>query len=177
MLIERLDVFTPFAIRKLTVDDAREVFLLEKEYEDFQQLFKTGPLTQEDVERDFTVLPEQGSREQKFDLGFYQDGKLAAFADLQLGYPNPQTIWLGTLMVVKDHLREKIGSRIIAGLKQAGIREGYKVIALANPVENTGAEAFLKQAGFAPLGIQEVLPRADAPAKIKVRIWLAPLEK
>ena len=116
MLIERLDVFTPFAIRKLTVDDAREGFLLEKEHHYLEQLVQTLPLTQEDVERDFTVLPEQGSREQKFDLGFYQDGKLAAFADLQLGYPNPQTIWLGTLMVVNDHLREKIGSRILDGL-------------------------------------------------------------
>lgn len=164
MLINRLQFYlgNKYQVKQLTQANVAEIFALQQEH-DYYQYFQTTKLKETDILTDLTLFPEKSSLEHKFYLGIYHEGKLLAVLDLLLGYPEPQITWLGLLMISKHQIHQGVGRMLMEKLAQTLLREGFKIIGTAVPLQATGALKFFEKLGFLQIGMQTAFTKEGAP--------------
>lgn len=110
-----------------------------------------------DAQSTYTILPAGKSYDDKFVLGIYRDDEMVGCVDLIRGHPNPNTAWLGLLLVSEKHQGRGIGTR--AARLVEDLVEGWGEcdrIRLAVVRINTRVIPFFKQLGYQATG--EVKP-------------------
>ena len=89
--------------------------------------------------------------EDKYYLGFWRDGALAAVLDLILRYPNEHTAFIGFFMLDAALQGRGEGSRIAGEILRALGRE-FGAVRLAYVRTNPQSGHFWKKNGFLPTG-------------------------
>lgn len=108
-------------------------------------------VTRHTIQEDMRILPPGKVIEDKYYIGFYQNGKLIAVMDLIDGYPEKQIIYIGFFMTDVSVQGRGIGTEIMDNLCQYLSALGYESVRLAWVKGNPQSEHFWLKNGFTPL--------------------------
>ncbi len=109
-------------------------------------------VTMESILDDMNALPPNMTIENKFYIGFYENGVLVAIMDLITNYPNEQAAFIGLFMVNSRYQNKGIGSTIIQETKKYLKAAGFECIRLAHVKDNPQSKTFWKKNHFIPTG-------------------------
>ncbi len=143
---------TNYEVRRIRERDIADVYRLCKSNKRYYRALGGGVPTRESLTEVISDVPEGSGAENKFFVGFYEDGKLLAVLDLITGHPNEKSAFIGWFMVDAERHRQGIGSQILADVRAAVKGWGYDSISLGCIKENAEALAFWQNNGFAPTG-------------------------
>lgn len=149
-------------------------YITEADFEDVEALCAGNPLyykwyggsapAAKDIRADLEALPPGKSKRDKYYLGAYgPDGRLEAVLDLVIGYPDPDTVWIGFFMLDAVFQGRGLGSQIISELLEALAGYGFRRAALGVVSGNPQSEAFWAKNGFCYYGE----PRTDRSPVIR----------
>lgn len=148
MIVQELS--TRYEVRRLTEEDIEDILALCAGNELFYR-YHPPRATYGSIGADMVALPPGARKEDKFYLGCFARGKLAAVLDLILGYPNERTANIGFFMLAAEEQGKGEGSKIIAELAAALKKRGISELRLAIDRGNPQSEAFWRKNGFQPL--------------------------
>lgn len=103
----------------------------------------------------FTALPPGKGLEDKYFLGFFRGGDLAALLDLVAAYPDKETAFIGWFMVEKSLQGAGVGTGLVTDLLAFLAEAGFRRVRLGYVIGNRESEAFWRKNGFRPTG-QEI---------------------
>ncbi len=109
------------------------------------------PVSEESLRSDMTALPPGKSAEDKYYLGFWSGGRLAAVVDLILCHPDGETDFIGFFMVAREMQGRGFGSALVGEICTALSRD-FRRIRLAYVRDNRQSEGFWRKNGFSPTG-------------------------
>ena len=115
-----------YQVRRLTEADVETIYRLCAENPLFYQHCPPF-VTRESIRDDSRALPPGKTAADKYYLGYFQGGQLAAVLDLILDYPRAQTAFVGFFMLARRLQGRGVGSAIVAEVLQALARQGYEV--------------------------------------------------
>lgn len=121
-------------------------------------------------------VPPDFDPEGKCAIGLWDGCDLVAFADVLLGYPNPEVAFVGLMVVHGDRQGEGLGRRLHEGVLQRVRREPFvhtMRLALVQTVAPT-VEPFIQVLGYTPTG-QEKPYRYDKLSST-VAFWQRPVD-
>ena len=147
------NISTEFKIKKLGVDDVKDIYDLEIEnpiYFEFCPPF----VTIDSILEDMKALPPNMTYEDKYYFGFYDNEKLAAIMDLILHYPNKETAFIGFFMMNKTYQNKSLGSSIINDTLLFLNKENFSYVRLGYMKGNKQSEHFWIKNGFIPTGVE-----------------------
>ena len=104
--------------------------------------------TEQGIRRDMSITPPGTALEDKYYVGFFQNGVLAAIMDLIDGYPDTVTAFIGFFMLHMDRQGTGAGSRIIAHLCGVLKSLGCQRIRLGIDEGNPQSTHFWRKNGF-----------------------------
>ena len=148
-MIEPASLSRRYRVADAAQADFGEVYRLfcsEKHYFEYFSL----PMSEEQLRRDMTLLPDGCTEDQKYFLAYYDGGTMIALLDLIDGYPTDRTCYIGLFMVDADHARRGIGTAIITELCAALDALGYEALRLAYGKDYRQAVHFWTKNGFIP---------------------------
>ncbi len=146
--IERISA--RYEVRRLTEADMPDLLALAQGNPLYYEHMHTRP-TLENLTRDLTALPPRKTLDDKYFLGYYQDGSLAAVLDLITAYPDRSTAFIGWFILRKDLQGRGEGSAIIRELM---FRLPCRYVRLGYVKGNRESERFWKKLHFAPTGVE-----------------------
>ena len=146
-----------FKVKKLTEENLDEMLALCKQNKIFYDYCPPAP-TKENLREDLLALPPNKTLDDKFFIGFYQEGTLVAICDLILGYPNAVTAFIGLFMMNANFQGQGIGTKIIQEMFVYLKELSFNFIQLAYVKGNPQSKAFWEKNGFLPTGVEHTLP-------------------
>ena len=149
-----------YQVTTLQEEDIPAVFALCRKNELYYQ-YCPPMVTMDSIRSDLHALPTGAEMSQKYDVGYYQNGRLVAIMDLITGWTEERTVWIGLFMVDVSCQRKNAGTKIIHDLKMALKQAGFEMIQLGWMQGNPQAEHFWKKNGFVPLDIPRHTSRGD----------------
>ena len=128
-----------YNVRKLNLDDVEMIYTFCKSNTQYYKYCGKG-LSTELIESDLKITPPGISIEQKYYIGFFEQGKLIAIMDLIDGYPDCDFAYIGFFMMNSELQGIGNGSKIISEvlnyLKNIGFKKCQLGIDKANPQSN-----------------------------------------
>lgn len=111
-----------------------------------------------DVDGFFKDLPPGKGYDDKFSLGIYaaedEGGRLIGCADLVRGFPDPQTAYIGLLLLEPSARGRGLGAAAFEAIEaQASAWPGTRYLRLGVVATTPVAQVFWARMGFAPTGI------------------------
>ena len=140
-----------FSVRRLYPEDAGAIFDLCAGNPLFYR-YHPPFVTRDSILEDMRALPPGKTYEDKYFLGFFQEGRLAAVMDLILAYPDDVTAFIGFFMVDAALQGRGTGSSIIAGCTSLLSAAGFHRLRLAVDRDNPQSGAFWRKCGLTPSG-------------------------
>lgn len=145
-----------FTVRKLTTEDIGLIYDLCSKNEIFYQ-YHPPFVTKESILEDMAALPPGKGYKDKFFIGFFENGALAAIMDLILGYPAEDIAFIGLFMMNLDYQGKGIGSKIMMESTRYLQTLGFQKVRLGVDKGNPQSNAFWKKNGFAVIGKNEYI--------------------
>ena len=142
---------TEYDVRRISEADIGDVYRLCKSNRRYYKYLGRVP-TKESLTEVISSIPGAASAENKYFVGFYENGTLIAVLDLLAGYPEADDAFIGWFMVDGTMQRQGIGSQIFADVRAAMKGQGYDYLSLECAEANEESLAFWKAQGFAPNG-------------------------
>lgn len=105
-------------------------------------------VTKESIAEDMRVLPPDKSYDDKYYVGFFDDGLLVANMDLILGYPTDEIVFIGLFMTNKSYQNRGVGSDIIGDVCNYLKQSGYKKVRIGVDKGNPQSNSFWQKNGF-----------------------------
>lgn len=151
------DLSTTYIVKRIENTDIDAVLAL---YTSNPLYFEHCPPfpNKQSVKDDLLALPAGKNINSKYYLGFWDNQKLVAVADIITEYPNDDYVFIGLFMLAKDYQGKGKGTAIISECLAAFKSFGYKYARLGYVKTNLQAEAFWLKNGFAPTGTECVQP-------------------
>ena len=153
--IEKLS--TDYQVKRLTAGDAGKTYALVETNSNYYNFCPPRP-NRHTILEDIKVVPANKTLDDKFYVGFYDQGKLIAVMDLIYQYPNEQSAWIGFFMVDAKYQGQGIGSKIMADVTAELKRSGLTLIELSYPKGFAQSEHFLLKNGFIKDGREIAVP-------------------
>ena len=152
-------------LRPLEPSESPAVADLFEASEAFFGLFGDRPPTRESAVREshalFTDRPPNHPLSQKWVLGVEVAGALAGVFDVQLGYPDAATAFIGLFLVHPDARGGGIGARALALLETRLAACGMQRIELGVQMNNPAGRRFWERRGFRYVESRPLLGAAD----------------
>lgn len=139
-----------YAVRRLTEADLPELLELAEGNTTYYEHLGQRP-TLENLREDLAKLPPRTTSEDKYFLGYYQDGRLCAALDLILHYPTPDTAFIGWFILRRDLQGRGVGTEIFRELL---FHLPFRYLRLGYVKGNREGERFWKKLHFAPTGLE-----------------------
>lgn len=146
-------ISTQYRVRRITENDLPELLTLAQSNPTYYEHLHEEP-SLENLRTDLTKLPSRTTPEDKYFLGFYQDGRLCAVLDLILHYPNPETAFIGWFILRKDLQGNGTGTAIINELLAFLKEQGFAHVRLGYVKGNSESRAFWEKNKFTPAGVE-----------------------
>ena len=105
-----------YQVRRLGRDDVDAIYELCRENRIFTGIMSL--CDKESILDDMEALPPGKSREDKYYVGFFDGGSLAAIMDLILGYPEKSIAFIGLFMTDVRYQHRGVVHRSSAGLRR-----------------------------------------------------------
>lgn len=140
-----------YEVRRLGREDVPAVLALCQGNPLYYEYCPPAP-SQEGILQDMEALPKGKSKEDKYYLGFFCRGELAAVMDLILGYPKKDTVWIGFFMMDQARQGQGKGSQVISGLCSFLHRQGFARVELAYTKGNPQSCHFWRKNQFLETG-------------------------
>ena len=140
-----------YDVRRLTEADVSDVFALAKGNRRFYRAIGVRP-SRARLTEVISDVPEGAGPNDKYIVGFYDEGDLVAVLDLITGYPQASEAFIGWFMVDADLQRRGVGSQIFADVRAAMQAQGYNRLEVACPEASEPGLAFWRAQGFEPTG-------------------------
>ena len=153
------DLSTKYFVRKLTENDIDSIFELSSGNALFYR-FHPPFVTKESIREDMLALPPGKGYGDKFYIGFFHGGKLAALMDFIRDYPDNGVIFIGLFMVDAAIQGQGIGTEILRECCSCWQAFGYRKVRLGVDKGNPQSGAFWRKNGFARC--EESSKQADA---------------
>lgn len=159
------------AVRDLGGDDVDALQLLLESDPGYSQRITGYPTGPSDALSVLIARPAGFDEADKFSLGLWADDQLVGFADLLKGYPDPETAWIGLLIVDPRQRRVGYGRALHAAIiDRASSWPGVRRILLGIVATNAAyAEPFWRALGYRPTG--EVRPYRYDHVESTVARW------
>ena len=138
---------TCFQIRKMNDGDADEILNLCLENTQYYEYCGKQP-DRELILQDLHITPPGVDESDKYYVGFYENGMLAAIMDLIDGYPEEDIAFIGFFMMKKRMQGKNTGSRIIRDTAAYLKETGKTAIMLGIDKDNPQSAHFWKKNGF-----------------------------
>ncbi len=136
-----------FHVRELDQNDVGLIYGLSCGNRIFYQ-YHPPFVTENSILEDMEALPPGKSHDDKFYVGFFESGTLAAIMDLILDYPAEKTAFIGLFMTDVRYQHQGVGSGII-GETAAYLKSlGYGKIRLGVDRGNPQSYSFWSKNGF-----------------------------
>lgn len=142
-----------YQVRPLTKADMPQVLDLAKGSPLYYAYMHTQP-TLENLTADLTALPPRKTLDDKYFLGYYQSGRLAAVLDLITACPNEETAFVGWFILRKDLQGRGEGSALVGELLAFLGEQGFRHVRLGRVKGNPQSRRFWEKNGFAPIGLE-----------------------
>ena len=136
-----------YTIRDLLPQDAEIVYEVLKANTLFYK-YHPPMVTVESILEDMEALPSNKGYEDKYYIGFFDEGALVAVMDLIEHYPNPGTALLGFFAMNSNLQGQGIGTAIISDSVAYLAQAGFKKIRLGIDKGNPQSKAFWLKNGF-----------------------------
>ena len=137
-----------YRVRRLTADDVDMVCRFCQA--DTQYAALCGQeITTDVIRHDMAALPPGIPPEQKYYVGFFDQGTLIALMDLIAGHPMAADAFIGFFMMDSTQQGRGLGSRIVSETLDVLRRCGYSRCMLAMDSVNPQARHFWQKNGFA----------------------------
>ncbi|SJZ44618.1 Acetyltransferase (GNAT) family protein [Pilibacter termitis] len=149
MLLHKIRHFlSEYKIEKITNDNFSKVFEIYSQNHDYFLLTQGSEATYEESIKDITALPPNCDLKQKQYFCLSQKNKIVAVVDVIESYPDPNTIWIGLLLIDKEQQGKNIGTKIVTGILSSAKLSGYKTVQLGVITNNLKALKFWEKQGF-----------------------------
>ena len=106
------------------------------------------PVSETSILADMDALPEGKTPDDKYYIGYYDDGVLIAVMDLILRFPEHNVVWIGFFMTKTDIQHQGIGRFIIDELCSYLAQNGIGEVRLAYMKDNPQCRGFWSKSGF-----------------------------
>ena len=143
-------VSSQYQVRRLEESDISEIIKVcsgNKIYYEYCPPF----VSEEGVRQDMEALPPGKTKEDKYFLGYFSEGKLIALLDLIARYPDQNTAYVGFFMVDREQQHQGEGTQMIEELCRYLKKRGFQKVELAWVTGNRQAENFWKKNRFISL--------------------------
>lgn len=144
--ISLLDLAAGYEVKQLENRDAGQVLRLMQSN---PQYFTQKPSLRF-VKTEMVRLPQESMIDQKYYLGYYDQGKLIAILDLILDHPQPLYAYIRELMVDARKQNKGIGSQIVQALEEGVAKAGFAHIALEVEENDEDAIRFWEKLNYKP---------------------------
>lgn len=148
-----------FFVRRLLSEDVDAVYRLASRNTLYYRYHKPF-VTPEGILEGMAALPPGVSAQNKFYIGFFDGEELTALMDLVLGYPSPDTAYIGLFMTKPEMQGRGLGSRIISDCADRLRLHGFVKLRLAVDKGNPQSAGFWTKNGFSLTG--EAYPNGDS---------------
>lgn len=142
-----------YKVRRLTEEDVDKVYDISVGNPMFYQ-YCPPFVTWESILRDMRALPPRTTYDDKYYMGYFEEGRLLAVLDLILGYPGEETAFVGLFMMDRGKQGKGTGSAIVEECFDFLGGIGYRFIRLGFARGNPQSEAFWVKNGFARTGVE-----------------------
>lgn len=136
-----------YDVRKLNPQDTEMIIAFCKDNPQYYE-HSGKKLSAELIESDMRITPPGIPPEQKYYIGFFNEGALVAIVDLIDGYPNGSSAFIGFFMMNKELQGTGTGSRIISEVLSCLKNQGYKSCRLGIDKGNPQSGHFWAKNGF-----------------------------
>ena len=136
-----------FEIRRLNDSDTDDILRFCEKNTLYYQYCEAEP-SREQVNSDLHLTPPGVDLSDKYFVGFFKDGEMAAVLDLVDGYPEQDTAYIGFFMMNAALQGKQIGSGIIRDVCAYLKRAGKTAVQLAIAKDNPQANHFWEKNGF-----------------------------
>ena len=136
-----------FRVRRMVDSDAEDILRLCRGNALYYQYcgFEASAAA---ILSDLHITPPGVDRSDKYYVGFYRDGALAAVMDLIDGYPEPDMGFIGLFMMDAALQGRQLGTGIIQDVCGCLKQLGKRAVRLAMAEDNPQANHFWKKNGF-----------------------------
>ena len=136
-----------YDVRKLNSDDVQMIYTFCKRNTQYYK-YCGKELSIELIEKDLEITPPGIPIEQKYYIGFFDNGKLVAIMDLEDGYPNCDYAYIGFFMMDCELQGRGIGSIIISEALEYLHEQGFQKSQLGIDKDNPQSNHFWRKNGF-----------------------------
>lgn len=145
--IEIKELSKQYDVRKLELDDVEMIYSFCKKNTQYYE-YCGKDISTELIENDIQVGPPGIPMEQKYYVGFFDNGNLVAIMDLIDGYPDIEYVFIGFFMMNSDLQGTGIGSSIISELFAYLRKLGFEKCMLGIDKGNPHSNHFWRKNGF-----------------------------
>ena len=149
--MDELTLSKQFVVKRITEEDAQEVYLLEKGNPLYFAYCPPEP-SLSSVMHDMHALPPGKTYDDKLYVGFYRHEKLIGIMDLILHYPVENSAYIGLFMTDKAYQNKGVGSIIIEECLTALKEKGFSSVRLGYMKGNIQSRNFWMKNRFVPTG-------------------------
>lgn len=142
-----------YNVREIEASDIDEVYKLCKKNSLYYE-FLNEHVTLESINKDLKALPPRKNYDDKYYLGFYNQGQLVAVLDLIMKFPDNNTAFIGFFMMNYEFQGLGIGTHIINELSMFLKQKGIKYIRLGYVNGNEQSKNFWVKNNFIATGTE-----------------------
>jgi len=164
-LIKNLNGYEIEPITRDNYVEVGEVFTTNPEFCLLSEGKKGGA---ENVLQEIDEGPSGFNLDNKFFVSLRKDGRIIGILDLLKGFPAPDCMWIGLLMVHGDMHDRSIGSKIVKGVLKAARDSGHRRVQLGVIEANVKALKFWQKMGFEKIHEKKVEQKNIGVLKIIV---------
>lgn len=136
-----------YDVRKLNIEDVEMIYSFCKSNTQYYEHCGKD-ISIKLIEHDLRVAPPEIPMEQKYYIGFFDEGLLVAVIDLIAGYPNNNSVFIGFFMMNKELQGAGIGSKIISEMLNYLKKLGFEKCQLGIDKTNPQSNYFWRKNGF-----------------------------
>lgn len=141
-----------YRVRRLTEEDVDAVLALCRQNPLFYE-YCPPFVTAGGIRRDMCALPPHKSMDDKYYIGYFENGRLIAVMDLIDGYPNAGTAFIGFFMTDVSVQRRGVGTGIIRELCGYLQKQQYAAVRLGWVKGNPQSAGFWHKNHFQETGV------------------------
>jgi GNAT superfamily N-acetyltransferase len=164
------------SVRDLDQDDVEALQGLIESFPAYTEKITGHPPSPSDALSVLIAVPPGFNPEGKRTIGIWEGEELIAFADVLLGYPDPETAYIGLLIVHGSRHGEGLGRElhkaVLKRIRQETVAQQIRLGIVETNAD--AAEPFWSALGYAPTG--ETKPYRYDKLRSTVTIWERPLK-
>lgn len=146
-------ISTQYQVRRMTEEDLPELLALAQGNPTYYEHLHTHP-SLEGLREALTALPPRKTAEDKYFLGYFQEGRLMAALDLITAYPTPEITFIGWFILRKDLQGRGTGTALMTELLSFLKAQGFLHVRLGRVKSNPESRAFWLKNQFLSTGLE-----------------------